>query len=220
VLFLAAAGGLVGFAGSLAGRPEEERLAAVFELAGAAGLVLAPAAAVVALYVHARLLLWSGKALRGQGGPVELRAALAWSSLPLLLSGWPHLLRKALHFAQLDRDHVSVWLLRASEVTDSLSDLSLAFGLVVGICSAVLYVAFLAEAQRFGVVRAIVNHLLAVLLLVALVGSGVALGYALRGSRPGIAAMAAAAAALVAWRIWLARRRPAVGPPLLSARQR
>lgn len=203
VLFLAGAEGLVGTSAFLASREVDEAIAALAELAGAGLLALAPAAAVLGLYVHARLLYWGGKALGGVATPAQLRCALAWSTLPVLVTGWPHVLRKALLVAQLDREVVPVGLRVASDLAEGLSAVA-AHGVValpVALCSGALYVTFVAEAQRFSKWRAVADHLLAAILLVALPAAGVALGWVLQGSRLGLTALCAAAIALVAWRL-------------------
>jgi signal peptidase I len=45
--------------------------------------VIATALAVVNLYLHAFLLSWSGRILRGQASPAQLRAVVAWGMAPL-----------------------------------------------------------------------------------------------------------------------------------------
>ncbi len=210
VLFLVAVEGLVGYAWDLADRVPPAKLEAVWVVFGAVGLTLAPLGALVMLVVHCRLLYWSGKVLGGRARPKELHAAAAWSAVPIALTGWPAVLRVGLRLAKLDREVVPAWLQLASDLTDRLASASHLLTVAAAFATAALYVIFLAEAQQFTKTRAVLNQLLAALLFIALLGGGIALGWALGDHRAvGLPALTCVAIALVAWRVLAARRVPA-----------
>lgn len=208
VLFLAALEGLVSGAGAMTDRAGPAKLEAVWTVVRAVGLTLAPLGALVLLVVHCRLLYWSGKALGGRARPFELHAATSWAALPVVLVGWPDVLRVAVRLATLDRDVVPSWLAACGDIADGLARLGRPLAFVGALAAMALYVIFLAEAQRFGKLRAMANHLLATLLGAVLLGGGIALGW-LAGDHPavGLPALVCAAITLVAWRIVAARRR-------------
>jgi hypothetical protein len=215
VLFLAAVEGLVTYGWELADwelahRAPPAKLEAVWTVLGAVGLALAPLSALVVLVVHCRLLHWSGRVLGGRARPLELHAAAAWAAVPIVLTGWPAVLRVGLRLARLDREGVPAWLQAATDLADSLARTSHSLTAVAILATAPLYVIFLAEAQRFTKVRAVLNHLLAALLLLALLAGGIALGWALGNHRAvGLPVLTCVAIALVAWRVLAARRDPA-----------
>lgn len=130
--------------------------------------LVAPALGVVALYVRARLLYWSGQALGGRATPTELRAAIAWAEVPGLMVA-PLLLPRvvAAFGGETASDH------------GRLASLAFVANPVATVAMVVVAVLFLAEAQVFSVWRAIANEALASLLGIALVASGLGLGYGL-----------------------------------------
>jgi hypothetical protein len=52
----------------------------------AIGLVLGPIAGIISLYFGGALYRWSGSLLGGQASPEEVRAAIAWSSVPTIFA--------------------------------------------------------------------------------------------------------------------------------------
>jgi hypothetical protein len=139
-------------------------------------LVAAPAAAIVTMLVHGRLLWWSGKALRGAARPHEIHAACAWAQLPLVAVGWPLLAELPLRISAADRETVPGALRVAIDLADGTARALAPAVLAATLLGSLLYVVLLAEAQRFSAWRALANHALAVLLGLALVGGGVGLG--------------------------------------------
>jgi hypothetical protein len=142
-------------------------------------LATMPAFAVVAMLVHGRLLYWTGKPLRGTARPHEIHAALAWSQLPFVATAWPLLLEIPLRVAAADADPVPRGLQRAIELARAIAEPIGWIATVAALVGAVLWIKFLAEAQRFSAWRAVANQLLAGLLLVGLLVAGIGLGMAL-----------------------------------------
>lgn len=174
VLALAAGEGLVGFA--LAWNEELSRPGPGYLLLVPLGYALvSPAVAILALLLHGRLTLWTGRLLGGRARPSELHAALAWSQLPLLVVGWPAALRLASRIATAEHDPVPRWLAVADHVLGEVvgwSGVPVAAAAVLGV---VLSVGYLAEAQRFTVGRAVANHVLAALLGIAFPAAAIGL---------------------------------------------
>lgn len=142
-------------------------------------LATMPAFAVAAMFVHGRLLLWTGRPLGGAARPYELHAAWAWAKLPFVLTAWPLLLEIPLRVAAADADPVPRWLERAIGFAGTVAEPVVWIATIAALAAAVRWVKFLAEAQRFSAWRALVNQLLAGLLLVGLLLAGIGLGAAL-----------------------------------------
>jgi hypothetical protein len=212
VVLLVALDGLVAPALTL----REQRASASGGLLGATLLlhlaftVTAPLAAVLGMLVHGRLLWWSGKALRGAARPHEIHAACAWAQLPLVLAGWPLLAELPLRIAAADREAVPGALRAALDLADAAARVLAPAVLVAGLLGAVLYVGFLAEAQRFSAWRALANHVLALVLGIALVAGGIGLGLLAvrqKGVWIGLLGAAALFAAILVVEARLRRRR-------------
>jgi hypothetical protein len=143
-------------------------------LVGLAYFGLAPALGVLGVWVHGRLVWWTGRLLRGVARPKDIHAACAWSQLPLALLGIPAALAFPLAAAAADADQfppalaVLLDLLRACTVRGP------EVTLLAAVAPVAAYMVFLAEAQRCTVGRAVANQMLAAVLLVALLGLGVA----------------------------------------------
>jgi hypothetical protein len=50
-------------------------------------LMVGPIRGLASLYLGGALLYWVGRLLKGQASPVEVRAAIAWSQVPVIWSG-------------------------------------------------------------------------------------------------------------------------------------
>lgn len=142
-------------------------------------LAAAPAIAVTAMFVHGRLLHWTGKPLKGTARPHEIHAAWAWSQLPFVLVAWPLLVEVPLRVAAADADPVPGWLQGAIGVAGAGAVPVGWIATVAAMACAVRWVKFLAEAQRFSAWRALANQLLAGVLLVGLLLAGIGIGTAL-----------------------------------------
>jgi hypothetical protein len=142
-------------------------------------LATMPAFAVAAMFVHGRLLYWTGRPLGGTARPHEIHAAWAWSQLPFVLTAWPLLLELPLRVAAADADPVPASLQRAIALAVAAAQPVAWIATIAALAGAVRWVSFLAEAQRFSTWRAIANQLLAGVLLVGLLVAGIGLGTAL-----------------------------------------
>lgn len=178
VLALAAAEGLVGFAvvwSEKVYRPGPGYLL----LIPVAFALVAPVLGVVALYAQAMVLSWAGRMLGGHATRVELRAALAWSQVPVLLVGWPAVLQLISRIAVAESEPVPGAVLFLDDLAQSLARWTRNLALPAGLLGLVLYVRYLGEAEGITGVRAVVSHVLAVLLAVLVLAAGLALGWAL-----------------------------------------
>jgi hypothetical protein len=121
-------------------------------------LVMGPIGGLTLLYGASALLKWTGKLLGGQGSLTHIRAAFAWSSVPLIwgLLLWipgAALLGEELFTKETPRIDSSVILLIAGACWNGVL-------LLVFSWSFVVFLKCLAEAQRFSAWRALFNVLL------------------------------------------------------------
>jgi hypothetical protein len=140
--------------------------------------VVLPAMGVLGMFAHGRLLLWTGKLLRGGAAAREIHAAFAWSQIPFVAAALPLVAEVPLRAAAAEADPVPAALDAALAALEGASDALLTVAVLAGLAGAFLYVKFLAEAQRFSAWRALANHLLAALLGVAIVAGAVAVPHA------------------------------------------
>jgi hypothetical protein len=177
VLALAAAEGLAWlglfYEGKIA-KPGPGYLLAV----GLGFALVAPALGVLFLYVQARVLYWAGRLLGGQAKPVAIRAALAWSQVPTLIVGWPATIFLFTKAAAAESEPVPAPLLFANDLLRSLTAWSSTLSVFTGLLGVVLYVLYLSEVQGFTGLRAVANHVLAVILAALVLGAGLGLGWA------------------------------------------
>ncbi len=141
-------------------------------------LALLPATAVLTMFVHGRLLYWSGKLLKGAARTHEIHAAFAWSQLPFVATAWPLVLEVPLRAAATDADPVPPALQAAIDLTVAISAPVEWIAAVAALVGAFLWIKFLAEAQRFSAWRAIANQVMAGLTLVVLLAAGIGLAVA------------------------------------------
>jgi len=159
VLFLAAIAGVVSTITSL-GAAQHIHWFAVVTLA----LVLGPLLGILQLYVNGVLLAWAGRLLGGHADQRSMRTATAWASAPQIIA-LPLIIGSIIAFGQA--------FLRS--YGDSGSDQDPVFLAIqvflffLFVWSLVLAVRAIGAVQNFGVVRAIINALspLAVLLAAA-----------------------------------------------------
>lgn len=177
VLALAAAEGLVEFALFYQGKIAKPGPGYVL-LIGVGFALVSPALGVLLLYVQARVLYWAGSLLGGQAKPVTIRAALAWSQVPMLVVGWPAAIYLFTRAAAAESEPVPAPLLFVNDLLRSMTAWASPLSVLAGLVGAVLYVLFLSEAQRFTGLRAIASHVLAVVLAVLVLGAGLGLGWA------------------------------------------
>jgi Yip1-like protein len=178
--------------------------------------VLLPALGALGMLAHGRLLLWTGKLLGGRAAPREIHAAFAWSQLPLVVAALPLVAEIPLRAAAAEAEPVPGWLDAALAGLEGAAEALLALAVLAALAGLVLYVKFLAEAQRFSAWRALANHVLAALLGVALLLGGAAAAHGLwRGAGPyqlvPLALALTVAAPLAVERAVVLRRRRAAG---------
>lgn len=130
-------------------------------------LVVAPFWGYLFFYIWSKVVFWCGKLLKGEGDFPSIRAAYAWSCVPLTgnLPLWILLIffySRFLFFGTQDQ------VVNSGSVL--LLFLILIGKLVFSIWAIVLYLQMLSEVQQFSILRAIANVVIAFLFL------GIALG--------------------------------------------
>jgi hypothetical protein len=138
--------------------------------------VLAPLLGLLGLYLQGACLWLVGVPFRGRANGAELRAALAWGSVPLLLpltAALPVELMRWRHRLEL----ASTLELLLTDLLHSLIGPWVALGAFISVFTISSCVG---EAQGFGKARAFSNEVLAVLLPLVLGGAAIlGLGYLL-----------------------------------------
>lgn len=175
-----------------------------------------PALGVAWMIGHGRLLFWSGKLLGGRAAPREIHAAFAWAQVPLIVGAAPFIVEIPLRAVAAEAERVPRWISAALRGLDGAADVLLGVAMVAALVGALLYVRFLAEAQRFSSWRAVANHVLAALLGVALTFAGVfAAARLMPGAAPyrllPLSLALTVLPPLLVERVVLRRRRPQVG---------
>jgi len=127
--------------------------------------IVAALLGIASLYVGAFLLFLTGAWIKGKASALKLRAAIAWSGVPIVAS---LILFIPLFFAL------------NSGATGTIAISSFA-SLILGLWSAVLYFGMIAEVQKFSIGKAILNVLLMSIIvvipvLILAVLSGIPLG--------------------------------------------
>lgn len=176
VLVLAAISGIVqGFANAESkSRGNRESFLAIV----LASVVLGPVMGIIGLWLGGSLLRWTGGWIGGQGDSRRIRAAVAWSNVPMIwsLALW---IPAILLFGQ-------ELFTEATPVLDAsplLSGLYLGFSIgtaVIGVWSFVVGLHALGEVQGFSAWKALLNGILAMLVvlipILAIVGIAIWLG--------------------------------------------
>ena len=116
-----------------------------------AGVVLCPFAGFITLYIEGWILRVTGGWLRGTASMVQLRAAFAWSKIPLSIN-------LLMWFTLLMAHPDYVFILDAIGPTSIFIN---CICLIAGVWSLVLLIQSIREAQSFSTGRAIVNVILA-----------------------------------------------------------
>lgn len=130
------------------------------------GALLAPFWGYLSLSVWSAFVALVGKWLKGQGTFQTVRAAYAWSSVPLLVNVPLWLLMAFLfgHQLFLSQPHAEVLPYAKVMVLFAI----LIAKVILAIWSLVIYINALSEVQKFSVLRAIVNLVLAGVVLIVL----------------------------------------------------
>jgi hypothetical protein len=144
-------------------------------------LIFGPIGSLLSLYLGGALIHWTGRWLGGQGTPQTIRAALAWSRVPLV---WRSLLwipelalfRQELFTAEtpnIDANPMSALLLMGLGVME----------MAIGVWAFIVLLKCLGQVQGFSAWKALANVLLPTLLLlvlIALVAVGIAVYMAVK----------------------------------------
>ncbi len=169
---------------------------------GSAGLLVVmatlPVTAVALMFVQGRLLHWTGKLLKGGARRHEIHAAFAWSQAPFVAVGWPLVIEVPLRAAAADLDPVPGWLSWSIEAAVRIREPLEWIATIAAIAGVLLWVEYLAEAQRFSAWRAMANQLLAGAALIGLFAGGIELAAALVPTSNAIVYGAIASAAVLA----------------------
>lgn len=162
VLFLAA---ITGISESL-DRSSMQSLGDKMELAGilTIAFVAGPFLGILKLYLGGALLRWTGGWIGGHGSPQHIRAAMAWSNVPVIWSMILWIPLFTLFGSQLFTSDVT-------GLEDSLYMMYIFIGLgvlgfVIGVWAFVVFLKCLGQVQGFSAWRALGNVLLALLIIV------------------------------------------------------
>ena len=126
-------------------------------------LILGPVMGIIGLWVGAALLRWTGGWIGGQADSRRIRTAVAWSNVPMIWSLLLWVPALLLFGAEL--------FTKATPIIDAslmLSSLFLGFSIgttVIGIWSFVVFLHALGEVQGFSAWKALLNGLLAMLVV-------------------------------------------------------
>ena len=174
-LVLAAGVGIVQASSTLSSELRGGAVSALITLL--AILILAPVMGILLVYVRGFLLHAAGRILQGQAGRREIRIALAWSEIPLLLGGVVVLLQIGLEALALPA---------AADGGEGLPGLLRQAGLGLlhaglGVWALCLLIYTLAEIQKFSLGRAFVSIVLAMVMVLGplavlagiLIGAGI-----------------------------------------------
>ena len=177
VLLLAALGGIVQGLASSSNKSQGDRVSLTVILL--ANLVLGPVMGIVGLWLGGILLRWTGRWIGGQADARRVRTALAWSNVPQI---WCLLLwiPAILLFGQ-ELFTEATPIIHANSL---LAVLYIGFSMgtvVIGVWSFVVCLHALGEVQGFSAWTALLNMLLAFLVilvpLLAIVGIAIGLGH-------------------------------------------
>jgi hypothetical protein len=127
-------------------------------------VMLGPLVGLLSLYCQGTFLTWTGKWIGGKGAQTEVRAALAWGSVPMIWElGWWFLGFSLFGGVMFNMDAVDQLPVLEQAAYWAL----LLWGIIWDIWAAVVYVKCVAEAHQFSAWRACGAMLLSVPLALA-----------------------------------------------------
>ena len=149
-----------GFAGAIGraswkGMGDTMELPAIFILAA----VLGPFTAVISLYIGSALICWTGKWIGGIASSQNIRAAMAWSSVPIIWSLVLLIPELILFGEELFTTETPIL-----DASLSLTFTLLIFGvieIIISIWAMVIYLKCLGQVQGFSAWKALANGFLA-----------------------------------------------------------
>ena len=131
-------------------------------------VILAPIWGYIAFAIWSWLVLWTGKWFKGLGDFQSVRAAYAWSCVPIAVSDLIWIVMLVMFGSTLFSMQPNAPIFSQAQ---SIVLLVLLFGKVVfSIWSLVIYLNTLAEVQQFSILRAIGNVIIAGLFVAIIVG--------------------------------------------------
>ena len=162
VLLLAAIAGISGSLDQLAARHSGDRydLPIIFAMAAIAG----PISGIIGLYIGGAVLRWTGTWIGGEALSKNIRAAMAWSSVPIIWLSLLWIPEVALFGDELFKSETP--LIDSSE---TLLFSFIGFGLVevvVATWGFVVFLKCLGQVQRFSAWKALGNSLISALVIV------------------------------------------------------
>lgn len=122
-------------------------------------LVFSSIVALILLYLGGGLLRWTGSWLGGRGSSVEVRAALAWSSLPMICAS-------GLWIPEVALVAINPWFMIGFQQVGRPI-----IALILGIWAFVLFLNCLGEVHRFSAWKALRASLLGAGVIIVPVGS-------------------------------------------------
>lgn len=129
-------------------------------------VILSPIWGWICFSVWSAFVAWTGKWLKGAGNFKTVRAAYAWSCVPIAINVPLWLLMVILFGHQLFLNFPNAHLMPSATVM--LLFFISAIKLVVAVWSLVIYINALAEVQNFSVLRAILNVVIAAVIMTVL----------------------------------------------------
>lgn len=123
-----------------------------------AALTIGPIGGILRMYIASALLSWTGKWIGGQASYDEIKAAFAWSNVPLIWGLITWVIELGLFGAENFTSKTPV-----IDASIGLTAAFFAFALIdltIGIWAIVVYLKALAEAQKFSAWKALGNTLL------------------------------------------------------------
>lgn len=161
VLLLAAIGGIVQGFVNAESKSSGDKMSPTSVLL--VSLIVGPLMGVIGLWLSGLLLRWTGGWLGGQADARRVRTAVAWSNVPMVWSLLLWIPAILLFGAELFTKATPI-----IEASSLLSALHLVFSIgtaVIGVWSFVVFLHSLGEAQGFSAWKALLNSLLAMLVV-------------------------------------------------------
>jgi hypothetical protein len=129
-------------------------------------IVLSPFWGYISFAVWSWLVMWTGRLFKGGGTFQQIRAAYAWSCVPMIINIPLWILLAAIFGSSLFANYGGAGSMGGGLVT--LLYLVILVRLVIAIWSIVIYLNALAEVQKFSILRSIGNALVAALVVAVL----------------------------------------------------
>ncbi len=127
-------------------------------------LIAGPIGGLISLYVGGALIRWTGRYLGGSASPENIRAAIAWSGVPVIWSLILYVPGLALFGQELFTSETP-----RIDASSSLMLIYMVFSLIeviIGIWALVVFLKSLGQVQGFSAWKALGNIILSVLVIV------------------------------------------------------